>query len=109
MRFMTRFMTTAMVILASCVAVEPKTVEVEMLWLENTPRFNPREIEISVGDTVIWTNKDPVLPHTVDEGTDCSALFRERLFGSGLVPPGGTFKYKFEKAGVFPYFCFPHC
>jgi plastocyanin len=56
-------------------------------------------IEVTVGTTVEWTNRDP-LAHTV------TAV--DRSFNSGLIQPGKTFRHTFTKAGTFNYFCIPH-
>jgi plastocyanin len=59
--------------------------------------FNPTPLEISVGDTVTWTNQDGV-PHTAT-GQDRAVL------QSGTIPPGGSFSQTFTVAGEVPYFC----
>jgi plastocyanin len=59
--------------------------------------FNPSPLEISVGDTVTWTNQDGV-PHTAT-GQDRAVL------QSGTIPPGGSFSQTFTVAGEVPYFC----
>ena len=56
-------------------------------------------IEVTVGTTVEWTNRDP-LAHTVT-AVDGS-------FNSGLIQPGKTFRHMFTKAGTFNFFCIPH-
>jgi len=56
-------------------------------------------IEIAVGTTVEWTNRDP-LAHTVTSV--------DRSFNSGLIQPGKTFRHTFTKAGTFNFFCIPH-
>lgn len=56
-------------------------------------------IEVTVGTTVEWTNRDP-LAHTV------TAV--DRSFNSGLIQPGKTFRHTFTKAGTFNFFCIPH-
>ena len=61
--------------------------------------FTPREIRIRVGQTVEWTNEDPVV-HTVT-GDDES-------WGSGFLAEGATYRYTFTAAGRFPYHCQPH-
>ena len=60
--------------------------------------FDPATIEIAVGDTIAWTNRDAV-PHTA------TATERDVL-QSGVIPPdGGGFSQTFATAGEFPYFC----
>lgn len=61
--------------------------------------FDPKELRISVGTTVKWTNKDEA-PHT--------ATADDKSFVSGMLQKGGTFSYTFEKAGTFDYFCEVH-
>ncbi len=79
-------------------------------------KFEPREVEVSVGDTVTWTNEDTVL-HTVtsgkgheqgvpgvSEGKDAQP---DGLFDHEM-PEGETFSFTFDKAGTFDYFCAIH-
>jgi plastocyanin len=72
--------------------------------------FDPKEINIKVGDTVKWTNNDIAL-HTVTSGKDRSDPNKGRDFNSGLTFPdvltttGRTFQHTFTTAGTFPYFC----
>ena len=59
--------------------------------------YNPDPIEITVGDTITWTNQDGV-PHT--------ATARDRdVLQSGAIQPGESFSQTFEQAGEFEYFC----
>ncbi len=60
--------------------------------------FSPDSLEISVGDTVQWTNMDAV-PHTVTfaDGPD-----------SGQLTTGTTFSHTFDEAGEFSYTCTIH-
>jgi plastocyanin len=61
--------------------------------------FQPAELTIQVGTTVIWT-QNSVLPHTVtaDDGS----------FNSGTLQNGDTFEFTFTEPGRFPYFCSFH-
>ncbi len=61
--------------------------------------FAPDALEVAVGDTVTWTNEDPV-PHTVtaDDGA----------FDSGNLDQGGSFDQTFDEAGEFTYHCEVH-
>ena len=72
--------------------VPPPTVEVAVDDLA----FEPATIEIAVGGTVIWTNRDDG-PHTVtgDHGE----------FDSGDLAPDQTFSFTFDTAGTFAYHC----
>lgn len=59
--------------------------------------FSPDPVEISVGDTITWTNQGTV-PHT--------ATAEDRgVLQSGPISPGASFSQVFNQAGEFPYFC----
>src|SRR5215213_5852018 len=61
--------------------------------------FHPAQTEIAVGTTVTWTNRDTV-PHT--------ATATDRTFDSGILDPGKSYSFTFEKAGTFDYACLVH-
>lgn len=62
--------------------------------------FNPKEVIIPVGATVIWVNQDNA-PHTAtaDDGA---------RFTSEVLANGQRFTHTFTQAGVFAYFCELH-
>jgi len=61
--------------------------------------FSPMAITIKAGSTVTWKNLDGE-PHTVvnDAG----------LFRSSALDQNDTYKYKFDKPGVYKIFCGIH-
>jgi plastocyanin len=75
--------------------------------------FSPNPININVGNTVTWTNKDNTF-HTVTSGTGPDDTNKGKVFDSGLSGPnaltttGKTFSHTFATAGEFPYFCQLH-
>jgi plastocyanin len=56
-------------------------------------------IRVRAGQTVTWTNRDPV-PHTVtsDDG----------LWDSGDIAAGGSFSHRFAVPGTYAYHCTYH-
>lgn len=66
--------------------------------------FNPDPLEIPIGATVIWTNRDGV-PHTATAGTSENP---SGYFDSGFLNQGESFRFTFDEAGVFEYFCQRH-
>lgn len=62
-------------------------------------RFDPQDLTVKVGDTLVWINHDP-FPHTV------TAVGKQ--FDSREIAVGQSWKYTAKKAGVFPYACTLH-
>lgn len=61
--------------------------------------FQPAELTVNVGDTVVWKNTD-VVSHTVTSA--------DGSFDSGEIKPGKSWRLVAKKAGVFAYACSPH-
>lgn len=61
--------------------------------------FNPSSITVKKGDTVIWTNKDP-MGHTVTGNNGGPS--------SQTVDTNATYSYTFNSIGTFPYHCSIH-
>ena len=57
--------------------------------------FQPAQLQVKVGATVTWTNKDTVA-HTVTSDT-------ASVFDSGAITAGATFQFTFSQAGTFTY------
>lgn len=76
-------------------AVGAVAAEVKMQALH----YHSDTLTIAAGEAVRWTNADPV-EHTVafDDGSGTSAN----------IPQNGTFVYRFDKAGTYPYHCTQH-
>jgi plastocyanin len=62
-------------------------------------RFNPSEVHIDPGDTVVWNNQDSRV-HTVnaDNGS----------FRSGDIHPGGNYSHQFADEGYYYFYCKYH-
>ncbi|HYM78580.1 MAG TPA: cupredoxin family copper-binding protein [Candidatus Dormibacteraeota bacterium] len=61
--------------------------------------FGPQTLTVSVGTTVVWTNRDDI-PHTV--------VSTDGVFNSKVRDTDEEFSYTFTKAGTYPYFCSVH-
>jgi len=59
--------------------------------------FEPKAIAVTRGDTVVWTNEDPI-PHDVSIGDSVSPALSK----------GQTYSFTFDTAGTFDYFCPTH-
>jgi plastocyanin len=62
--------------------------------------FNPDTIHIKTGTIITWSNRDEITYHTVTSANG--------LFDSRLLPPEGKFNFKFDKTGIYKYFCKLH-
>ena len=60
--------------------------------------FQPPLLNVKVGTTVKWTNRDDI-PHTVV----CAGKFRSKTMDTD-----GTFEFAFTAAGEYKYFCSLH-
>ena len=73
--------------------------------LGNAGYYLPLNLEIKVGNTVVWQNNDDQL-HTVQsqdpDGTPTG------LFSSSLLQTGDTYEHEFVERGEFPYYCTIH-
>lgn len=62
-------------------------------------RFDPQELTVKVGESIVWINHDP-FPHTV------TAVGRQ--FDSREIAAGQSWKFTARRKGVFPYACRLH-
>src|SRR5215208_7040241 len=71
--------------------------------------YQPNPIQVSVGNTVTWTNDDSQ-PHTVTSGSNVQPdnKFNSSPNFTPLLNPGQTFSFTFTQAGDYPYFCMLH-
>src|SRR5215210_691536 len=71
--------------------------------------YQPNPIQVSVGNTVTWTNNDSQ-PPTVTSGSNGQPdnKFNSSPNFSPLLNPGQTFSFTFTQAGTYPYFCMLH-
>jgi plastocyanin len=67
---------------------------------EDPGDYSVNVLEVTVGDTVTWTNDDDGVTHTVTAA--------DESFDSGLLAPGESWSYTFTEAGEFEYLCTPH-
>ena len=71
--------------------------------------FSPNPIQVSVGNTVTWTNNDSQ-PHTVTSGSNGQPdnKFNSSPNFNPLLNQGQTFSFTFTEAGEYPYYCMLH-
>ena len=62
-------------------------------------KFDPAQVQIAVGDTVVWTNADD-RDHTV--------VAKDNSFKSGNLSTGDKFEQTFTKPGKYSYACSYH-
>ena len=110
---------TGIAALAGCgTSLSEDQYDIEM----TTNQFQPAEITISAGETVVWGNPssrghsvtgyESSFPDGADYfasgGFDTEDAARDGYPESGNIPSGETFSHAFEVAGEYRYFCIPH-
>jgi len=73
----------------------PTTIEVRVVNFG----FEPAELTVAPGTTVIWRNDSPTT-HTVTA--------KNGAFDSGLLESGQTFSFTFREPGTYEYWCTLH-
>ena len=71
------------------------TIDVDIIGFA----FVPPSVNIGVGDTVRWTERD---------GAFHSSTSDTGVWDSGSLNVGASFPFTFPNAGTFPYHCSPH-
>ena len=82
-------------LVVACSPNGPATVNVAV----KNFKYAPDPITIGVGDSITWTNEDPV-GHTATADDDS--------FNTRMVFPDDSAAITFDVAGTFPYFCGAH-
>ena len=67
--------------------------------------YDPQDIQISVGDTVLWKNDDSAM-HTVTSGNSQDGP--NGVFDSDLMAAGESFEFTFSDTGKEDYYCIVH-
>lgn len=67
--------------------------------------YDPAEISIGTGTTVVWSNDDSLV-HTVTSGSPREGL--TDIFDSGVMAVDSTYSHTFDEVGTYPYFCTLH-
>lgn len=84
--------------------------------------FDPEELTIAPGDTVVWENVGNVghsvtayeedIPEEAEYfasgGFDGEQAARNGYPSQGDIPGGESYEYTFEVTGTYEYFCIPH-
>lgn len=84
--------------------------------------FDPDELTIAPGDTVVWENVGSVghsvtayeeeIPegatYLASGGFESEQAARDGYPGTGNIPGGERYEHTFETTGTFEYFCIPH-
>ena len=68
--------------------------------------FDPAELTIQTGDTVIWQWESGT--HTTTNGTGSGDPNAGTLWDSPITSANPTFQYTFTEVGEYPFFCTPH-
>lgn len=64
-------------------------------------KFDPPSLTVASGDTVTWTNQDPMAHTVVGDNGEFSS-------NGTIAKNGGTFSYKFTNPATINYHCSIH-
>ena len=81
-------------------AAPASTPTTHTVTIEGT-HFQPDALTVSVGDVIVWVNKDP-FPHTA------TATAKTGGFDSQPIAPGNAWRYTAAKSGHLDYICTLH-
>lgn len=74
--------------------------------------FKPEVVRVERGATVVWTQNDPgahtVTSGKVDQGGAGVTATPDGRFDSGELAATETFRFTFDEAGTYPYYCAIH-
>jgi len=87
---------------------EPVTVAMPVgagIQQEGQIYYDPEELQISIGTTVLWINDDSAM-HTVTSGN--SQEGPNGVFDSDLIAAGDSFEFTFTSQGTEDYYCIVH-
>ncbi|HYH51729.1 MAG TPA: plastocyanin/azurin family copper-binding protein, partial [Acidimicrobiia bacterium] len=81
--------------------------------IERGTTYTPRQVEIDLGDTVVWTfesgpTDSPRHTVTFDDGTDLNPGCPAVLLNDCQDTPGESVQRRFVAPGTYPYFCKIH-
>ena len=79
-------------------AVERPAPATHTVTMENM-RFQPQNLTVARGDTIVWVNKD-LVPHT--------ATSKDGVFDSGTVLAEKSWRFTARQEGEFAYSCTFH-
>jgi len=95
-------------------AARPDLGAQHLVRMTDKGAFEPAQIKIQVGETVMWRN-DSGKTHSVTadpakaaDPAHVSLPSGAEKFDSGDLAPGQTFSQSFSKAGIYHYICRPH-
>ncbi len=84
-----------LLVVSACHHAHPaKTVNVTI----HAMAFDPRELTVDAGDTLVFENQDLVAHTVTDKGG----------FDSGPIAPHATWKLTLDRPGTYPYVCTLH-
>jgi plastocyanin len=83
-------------LVGSCVGTHPVDAAEVMVVLKNFD-YSPLDLTVAAGTTVVWKNLDGE-PHTI----------ADRLFRSPPLDENDSFRFTFDKPGIYKYTCSIH-
>ena len=78
--------------------------------IQGNPDYEPDELTVKKGDTILVENADPTMPHTVTNGESASDPNSAKIFDTGMIMGGESAELDISNvdAGTHPFYCTVH-
>jgi cytochrome c oxidase subunit 2 len=78
--------------------------------IQGNPDYEPDELTVKKGDTILVENADPTMVHTVTNGESSTDPNSAKIFDTGMVMGGESAEIETSNvdAGTYPYYCMVH-
>ncbi|HEX5975914.1 MAG TPA: cupredoxin domain-containing protein [Nitrososphaeraceae archaeon] len=78
--------------------------------IQGNPDYEPDELKVKKGDTILVENADPTMPHTVTNGESASDPNSAKLFDTSIIMGGESAELDTSNvdAGTHPFYCTVH-
>ncbi|HEX5904438.1 MAG TPA: plastocyanin/azurin family copper-binding protein, partial [Candidatus Nitrosocosmicus sp.] len=78
--------------------------------IQGNPDFEPDELKVKKGDTILVENADPTMPHSVTNGESASDPNSAKIFDTGMIMGGESAELDTSNvdAGTHPFYCTVH-
>lgn len=101
-------MTLALVVLAGWIGGGPRAGAATVTVVMGDYFFNPTNVSVFQGDTIVWTNRSLLRTHDTTQGAAATPDTQRLWKSASLSANTGNYRFTFTNAGFYPYICLQH-